>query len=130
MKNSEAWGNYKDYTRDVTEFSRKLAFAGIAIVWVLKPEDGSFTNLSLLALAFVVMYFLGDVAQYLTGAIRWYIWINSEEEKNIENTGGIEGDYSPPVSLDTPVFYLFWVKVALLIIGFIFLGAEIWARFT
>ena len=130
MNNREAWENYKEYTRDVTEFSRKLAFAGIAIVWVLMPEEGLFSNMSLLALVFIILYFLGDVTQYLTGALRWYRWINSEEEKNIELSGSIEGNYSPPLSLDVPVFYLFWIKMVFLVLGFALLGAEIWQRFT
>lgn len=130
MKNSEAWKNYEGYTRDVTEFSRKLAFAGIAIIWVLKPEENIFSNISLLSLSFIVTYFLVDIVQYLTGAIRWYRWINSEEESNFKQTGSIDGDYTPPVRLDKPVFYLFWIKVFFLILGFIFLGVEIVYRFT
>ncbi len=69
MDNKEAWANYKDYTRDVTEHSRKLGFAGIAVVWVLKPENGDFSILSLLSLFFVIAYFLTDVGQYVTGAL-------------------------------------------------------------
>ncbi len=130
MKNSEVWEVYKDYTKDITELSRKLAFAGVAIVWVLKPEEGAFGTVCLLSLILIVGYFLADISQYLTAAFRWYRWINKKEEEIYHATGDIEGDYSPSTELDIPVRYLFWIKVVLLLLGFLLIGVEIVSRFA
>ncbi len=129
MDNSTAWSNYVDYTRDLTEFSRKLAFAGIAICWVLKPENGSFSQTTLIAISLIVLFFVLDITQYSLGAIRWRNWIQAEENKKFEKTGSIEGDYSPPQDLDHPVFITFWLKVAVLSLGFLSIGAEVVQRF-
>jgi hypothetical protein len=38
MKNQEVWSHYKDYTKDMNDFSRKLAFGGLAVCWLPKSK--------------------------------------------------------------------------------------------
>lgn len=130
MNNEKAWSHYVAYTRDITEFSRKLAFAGIAICWVIKPEQGGFSNASLAALALFALFFVLDIAQYSSGAVRWYSWIKSQEKKNFEEKGSLEGDYSPPEDLDRPAFIAFWAKVVALSLAFVAIGIETVNRFA
>jgi hypothetical protein len=130
MKNSEAWQTYKEYTRNITEFSRKLAFAGIAIVWLIRLPEGNFDTCSLLALALIVLYILIDISQYLSGAIRWRYWISQEEKRKFDETGSIEGEYYPPENVDTPIYYLFMLKTFVLILGFLSLGVDVLKRFV
>ncbi|MBN1182230.1 MAG: hypothetical protein JXB49_08080 [Bacteroidales bacterium] len=42
MKLSELWDQYQRYTKDVTEYSRKLAFAVAAICWFFKSDSVTF----------------------------------------------------------------------------------------
>lgn len=129
MDNASAWGNYVDYTRDITEFSRKLAFAGIAICWIIKPAESGFSVFSLGAIALIVSFFIFDLAQYSIAAIRWYRWIKSEERANLEKHASLEGDYSPPDDMDRPVFIAFWMKVASLVSGYFLIGLEVFRLF-
>lgn len=125
MKNAEVWAQYKDYTRDITEFSRKLGFAGAAICWVLKLPDGSFSECTLYALAFFVLFFVADTLQGLAGALMLRTWIRSEEKKKYSETNTIEGEYDKPPWLDYPAFTLFLLKIVALLIGFAFVGLSI-----
>jgi hypothetical protein len=42
MKIEELWTQYQYYTQDVTENSRKLAFAIAAICWFFKTPEATF----------------------------------------------------------------------------------------
>lgn len=124
MNNQEAWGQYKDYTRDITEFSRKLAFAGAAICWVLKRKDGTFPEHVLTALVFIVGFFIADILQSFIGALLLRRWITKEEIKKWMEFQTIEGEYQKPRWLDYPSYTLFIVKIVLLLIGFIYIGIQ------
>lgn len=125
MNNKEAWGHYKDYTLDVTEHSRKLGFAGAAICWFFKDESGSFPELILLALVFLIFFFIADVIQSMSGALLTRRWLRGEEIRKYEETGKIEGDYEKPGWIDYPSFTLFNLKVLFLIVSFAFTGWHI-----
>ncbi|MHC4424465.1 MAG: hypothetical protein ACYSYV_00040 [Planctomycetota bacterium] len=128
MKNQEVWAQYKDYTRDVTDYSRKLAFAGAAICWMLKSSDGSFSKNILVALAFFVGYFISDVFQSLAGALLLRRWIRQEEIKQWRENESIDGDYLKPARLDYPSFAFFLLKVSFLLVGFGFVGSDIFKK--
>jgi hypothetical protein len=128
MKNSEAWDHYKTYTKDITEVSRKLGFAGAAICWVLKTPAGTFSSSVLGALGFFVAFFIADVLQSFVGALFLRHWLRQEEIRQWRETQSLDGEYHKPGWLDYPSFSLFLLKVAFLLAGFAFLGAEILAR--
>ena len=119
MKNSEVWGQYKDYTRDITEFSRKLGFAGAGICWVLKEKDGSFPDYVLIALGLFVLYFLADILQGMVGALLLRHWIRKEEIRLYRESNTIDGEYNKPAKLDYPSFTLFLLKIVFILLGFV-----------
>jgi hypothetical protein len=125
MTNKEVWSQYKDYTRDLTELARKLAFAAAAICWFFKASDNTFPANIYLALFFVVVFFFSDILQGLSGALLIKWWIRKEEIKKWEETRKIEGDYQKPVWLDYPAFTFFFVKIFFLLASFIFIGKEL-----
>lgn len=125
VNNSEVWGQYKSYTRDITEFSRKLGFAGVATCWVLKSADDSLPGYVLWALGFFVLFFISDILQGLVAALVLRRWIRSEEIELHRMTGKIEGEYNKPQWLDYPAFTLFLLKVSFLLIGFLYIGFAI-----
>ena len=129
MKNAAAWESYVTYTKDISENARKLAFAGVAVIWVLKPQAGYFDSLNLWALLLIVFYFLADILQYIIAAILWYRWVDNREEELYTEKGSYEGDYSPPKSLDVPARFLLKLKIIFLLLGFILLGLSIIQRY-
>ena len=128
MKNAEAWEQYKAYTRDITEVSRKLGFAGAAICWILKTPQGTFSNSVLWSLIFLVAFFISDVLQSFTGALLLRCWIRTEEIKIWQVKNTLDGEYLKPGWLDYPSFTFFLLKVLFLLVGFIFIAVEILKR--
>jgi len=127
MKNSEAWSHYSEYTKDLNKFSRELAFAGAAICWVLKDNNGIFPKYVLIGLIFIVLFVIADVLHKFTAALLHKKWIEKREAElwATTNPKTIEGEYLKPKWLDKPAFYLFVSKIILLLIGFLFLGVAI-----
>lgn len=118
MKNQEVWSNYKDYTRDITEFSRKLAFGGLAICWFFKGSDLVFPKLILASLLFFILFFIFDILQSLTGALLLRLWIRSEENRLWEETGSIDQEYNKPAWLDGPSYGFFIFKIISIFVAF------------
>ena len=128
MKNHEVWDSYNFYTSEVTKHARYLGFAGMAICWVFRDADFSFPKSILVALFFIVLFFLADIAQYYISAIRLRSWMHKEESKYEADGKGLEQEYWPPKSLDMPTYRLFHIKLLLLLIGYSGIGIEIFSR--
>lgn len=127
MKLSELWRNQEKYSRDLTEHSRKLAFAVAAICWFFKSETITFPPAIFWSLIFLVGFFVFDVLHYLWGAVRYRRFIYREEEK-LGNQ--LDGDPNVPVTrkLDRPIFAMFWLKSAFLLASFAMLLMEFFYR--
>jgi len=128
MTNKEVWEHYKDYTRDITEFSRKLAFAAAGICWFFKTQENTFPTMVLWALMFLVTFFVTDILQALLAAILLRWWIRKEEKAKWRKTKSIEGDYLKPAWLDVPAFVMFLAKTVSLLATFACIGAELVSR--
>jgi hypothetical protein len=81
MKLSDLWRNQEFYARDLTEHSRKLAFAVALICWFFKSEKITFPPAVFWSLVFLVGFFIFDVLHYLWGAVRYRRFIYREEER-------------------------------------------------
>lgn len=125
MNNKEAWSHYKDYTRDVTEHSRKLGFAGAAICWFFKENPAIFPIPILYALAAIILFFVCDICQNMSGALLTKRWLRREEIKKWKETEDIEGIYEKPGWIDYPSFVFFNMKIVSLITSFLFIGWHI-----
>src|SRR4030042_695586 len=122
MTNKELWGQYKEYTAELSSNARKLAFAAGAITWFFKDRDNIFPPSILLAIGFLVLFFICDISQFVSGAlmIRW--WTRKEEIKKYKETGSIEGisikggegSYNKPAWLDYPSLTFWWLKIVFL----------------
>lgn len=128
MKNQEIWESYYFYTGEVTKHARYLGFSGIAICWFFKSPEITFPTFILSALIALAVYFVLDLAQYYIAAMRLRGWMQQQETEREEKTGGTEGEYWPPKSLDLPSFRLFKFKLLFLLLGFLCIGLEVFSR--
>jgi hypothetical protein len=125
MKNSELWAQYQDYTRELTAHSRKLAVAAAGVCWLFKDDSGAFPILILVSLLFVVLFFLFDLGQPFIAVVLYRWWIRREEVSKYRETGSIEGEYDKPAWLDKPVFGLWFMKVPLVLLSWLFAVAHV-----
>ncbi len=127
MKNAEVWKHYKEYTRDVTEYSRKLAFAAGALCWFFKDENSEFPLRIEVSILFIVVFFISDILQGCTGAFVHRCWIRSEEKRQWKASKTIEGEYDKPAWIDYPATTFFLVKIFGLLVSFVFIGLHLFA---
>lgn len=108
-------------TGKASDVGRQLAFAGIAAVWILRnsesvrPLDGGL----LFALVFLAAALLADLLQYVHCSIVWRNFYNKEYEKHNSDDANVD----IPDSLSKSTYIFFWIKIPLLLIGFLFLIA-------
>ncbi len=125
MKTEELWSQYQGYTRDLTEHSRKLGFAGIAICWLFRSSSFTFPPMIYMALVFFVAYFICDIFHYLVSAVLTKNYVEKEELILLQETGSIAGDVPKPRWIDWPAYGFFLAKAGCLIIAFLFIGFEL-----
>jgi hypothetical protein len=122
VKSSDLWTSYREYTEQLTGFSRQLAFAAVALGWIFKGEDFSLPPNVKIALGFVTVFFLADVLQYFLSAHLLRAWIRKEEKRHWREHKTVEGDFDKPWWLDQPAFVLFNLKICALLGAFTLLG--------
>ena len=109
---------YQKFSGKLSDNTRKLAFAGIAIVWIFKQGgNGTFILPDLLKLA-ILMFVITlsfDLLQYICQTIIWGIFHRHYEKK-------FKGDYelTAPKYFNWPAIFFFWSKVIVLIAGYVF----------
>ena len=123
--NEEIWQQYSNFAIDLSNNARKLAFGGAAIAWVFKTEESTFPFAVLCALFFIISFFILDISQYFLGATRLKKWIEAEEKKKINETGSFEGEYKKPIDIDIPSYHCWIAKIFVLLIGYFFLGIQV-----
>ena len=128
MKIEELWTQYQYYTQDVTENSRKLAFAIAAICWFFKSPEATFPPAVLWSLGLVVCFFFFDVLQYLSAAFTLRRFLEHQEARHYSKTGKLPGEVTKPRWVDYPATFFFILKTLLLLASFLALGTEFYWR--
>lgn len=130
MKVEKVWESYSSYTQALTEHSRKLAFAVAAICWFFKSEQVTFPPAIVVALAFVVLYFIFDVLQYFIAAITLKRWIYRQEAllESEKGKAAPDDEVDKPPYLDAIPYALFCSKIVALFLSFIMLMWEFGTR--
>ena len=128
MTTEKLWEQYQYYTRDLTEHSRKLAFAVAAICWFFKTPDITFPPAIFWSLALLVCFFVFDVLQYSTGAFTVRLFLEYHEKLHYENTHTELSEVPKPRWVDYPATFCFIVKTLFLLASFAALGTEFYYR--
>ena len=118
MKIEELRDAYYEASGKVSDISKQLAFAGIAVIWVLKvgtKAGGIPFSSELIPLLYVFVVALTlDYLQYLYKTIVWAVLNHYHWKKHEDNEKNIE--ISDKINWITNVF--FWSKVAAIVYGY------------
>jgi hypothetical protein len=129
MKLSEFRKVGRDYTAKASDVSRQLILGGIGIIWIFKRSDGSTNSLDafllwpLLLLSFAIV---SDLLQYVVGGFIWRSYYRAKEKEVAESRKEnpsieVDPDKKAPKNLKLPIDTLYWMKISLLIVAYIFL---------
>src|SRR6266550_2602676 len=102
MTTEKLWEQYQHYTGDLTEHSRKLAFAVAAICWFFKTPEITFPPAILWSLALLVCFFVFDVLHYFVSALVVKFFIEYHEEAHLKKTGELPKKIFKPRWVDRP----------------------------
>ncbi len=112
---AEAWEHYYAMSGAASNSARQLAFAGIAVVWILATDNNVVpvenANLRLPIFAFVLALAF-DLIQYVVGTGMYWQFAREKERKNKEKFEEF------PRKLNIPSEIIFIGKVAAVIWGY------------
>lgn len=101
-----------------------MAFAGIAVVWILhgRPDALVFPSMLLWALAAFGAYLVADFLQYVIASGVWGIY-GWRKEREFDKAGleSLEQEFKAPDQINFPALVMFCLKSAVLLIGGILL---------
>lgn len=118
MKLSEYKEDYYFFTGKVSEITRQLGFAGIALIWIFRDDVNGkiIINESLLLPAILIVSALAvDFTHYIVQAITWSLFYQHHKKK----VSSEESEVTSSERLNIPSWILFSIKVLLIIIAYI-----------
>lgn len=120
MQLKECRQAYYDSSGQLSDNCRKLAFAGIAVIWIFKQEDGGIYILStklLWALFLVVSCLSFDLLQYIYKTVAWGIYHRKRELKDSKS----DREFLAPCWINWPAICFLGLKVISIIIAYIYI---------
>jgi hypothetical protein len=110
---------YEEASSKVSDITRQMALAGIAIIWIFRQPETAEKILSkdlIYPLFFFVFTLSCDIFQYIYKTVAWY-WFFRLHEKKVNKKNPDPSLKANPV-MNYPTWLLFWLKVIGLIIGY------------
>ena len=122
MKLKDARQNYYDFSGIMSEVNRKLAFAGIAVVWIFAITEKSAGTVRLpdvfyVPLGMFVLCLAFDLAHYVVASASWGVFHRVKERCGVSE----EDDFLAPKYINWAPLFLYWGKVLVNFAGFILL---------
>lgn len=109
----------KAATGKASDVARQLAFAGLAVVWVLREASGNPIGPQLvLPLLLLVICLLLDLLQYVWCSFAWTIYYNYQFEKHRSD----EAKVDIPGAINWISYACFWLKLFALFLGWAAIG--------
>jgi hypothetical protein len=136
LKLSASQDAYHEASATASEVVRKLAFAGIAFVWLLAgglQTSGVTLNSRLLTAGLGLLLALAlDLSQYLWKTLAWGIWSRRSELRLVRERASFplsENEIGlAPGWFTTITWWLFALKMAAIIFAYIFIAVELVGR--
>jgi len=112
----------QEYSKLTSSNSRNLAFAGIAVVWILSSESAT-EALNYFALWFFGLALFLDLMQYFLGTILWAGFDRYQQNKlktkfNNENAQVELEEFDAPWWINYPTMICFVFKPIAVLVGF------------
>jgi hypothetical protein len=121
MKLESYRSDYYAFSTKASELCRQLSFAGIAVIWIFKNEDGGPlavpAALLIPALGFCVSLAL-DLLHAAVGTLIWGAFARHHERHGVGDTAEV----TAPAWLNWPSLVFFWGKVGTTIVSYLFLA--------
>ncbi len=121
MKIQEYRDAFYLFSGKVSDITRQLAFAGIAVIWLFKKDANGIPKIDE-ALVFpgllIVISLSCDLLQYSVGAAIWRYVYRYKEKAGVSEDVDVE--HSP--LLEYPIYFFFVIKVVSLIASFALIG--------
>lgn len=118
MKLSEYQTDYYAFTAKLSDITRQLNLAGIAIIWIFKTTSNGriiIDELLLYAAILIILSLASDLLQYTYQSITWSIFYHIKKK-----TAQTDDDIiKSPEYLNYLAWILFGIKVTLLIIAYV-----------
>ncbi|EJA7361166.1 hypothetical protein L9W73_17720 [Vibrio aestuarianus] len=119
----------QDYSKATSEAARRLALAGIAIVWLLADKDKE-EVLNFLPIWFFLICLCFEFVQYVWGYTSWlifdYVKENALQDKYGDDGASIEeADFEAPFWMNYPTNFFFFLKIVFVSIGYYFLLVDV-----
>ncbi|MEN3370901.1 MAG: hypothetical protein V7609_3044 [Verrucomicrobiota bacterium] len=117
MKLSDARQAYYDYSARLSDISRQLNLAGIAVIWIFKTTTVAgipFSVFLLWPLAFHVLGLAFDVLQYAYASAAWGIFHRRREKSGIKE----DEHFGAPSAINIPTNIFFWGKTVATVVAY------------
>jgi hypothetical protein len=109
MKLSDARQAYYESTAKLSDISRQLNLAGVAVIWIFKSTTAGgipFSPFLLWSLAFHVLGLALDILQYAYASAAWGIFHRRREKSGITQ----QDQFGAPAKINVPTIVFFWGK--------------------
>ncbi len=120
MKLSELLKSKFNFTTKTSDNNRKLAFAGIAIIWIFKKENNTLSADLIIPFILFAISLLLDILQYYSHSIVLHYFYHKREKKFIKSV-----ELDPEVTLPDNVnwfnYSMFYLKIPFTILSYILL---------
>ena len=129
MKLSEYWKVFDGFSSTASDQSRKLAFAGIAVVWIFQvgtEENPGLDPIQAWILLLLCISLGADLIQYVYASIAWSAFCKHHERK-LDNELD-DPELRAPDWINLPTWLFFWIKIVSVIVGYVFLGLDLISR--
>src|SRR5688572_22594272 len=118
---------YYTHSGKASDVARQLAFAGIAVIWVLRVQDESTIPLPaalLLPLLLLALSLAADLLQYVSATISWGSFHRYHEKREGHETAE---QIRAPRWLNWPGLAFFTIKLLLVSAAYLALGKYLWS---
>jgi hypothetical protein len=122
VKLAEYRKTFYEFSGKASDVSRQLAFAAIAVIWLFKSDLKGGEHLTIphaliLPGILIVTALAVDLLQYVLASLIWRLYYRCLEKKRVPADADVQ--HSP--WLEIPITALFWVKVFLVVLAYIFI---------
>jgi hypothetical protein len=103
-----------DFSSDASKVGRQFAFGEGALFWFFFQKNEEIRSMIIIGLAFLVLYFIFDIFQYLIGS-----WLNKNLGKTYENLNTEKSPLDPnkisrPENMNNPIYFCYYTKFFML----------------